>query len=215
MASTRIPGSLPERLRPRKSPRQSRAKDLVAAVLEAGSRILVRDGYEKMSMQKVATLAGVSPGSLYQYFPDKPSLVTALVEAQSQREVVFHAERFATFSPDMKLLDVLEAMVRSVVDFQRSEGLLMRRTLEAMSFLGRYPTLAARVNDNVELLRSLLEARRASLPRGLTPDVAAHVLTNSIHSLTHDGVLQRPGSLDDATLVHEVMRLVRGYLRTT
>lgn len=214
MASTRIPASLPERLRPRKSPRQTRAKELVAAVLEAGSRILVRDGYEKLSMQQVATLAGVSPGSLYQYFPDKAALVTALVEAQSQREVVFHAERFANFSLQAPLLELLEAMVRSVVDFQRSEGALMRRTLEAIPFLGRYPTLAARVSENVALLCSVLEANRAKLPKGLTPELAAHVLANSIHSLTHDGVLQRPGALDDETLVREVMRLVRGYLRT-
>jgi hypothetical protein len=38
------------------------------------------------------------------------------------------------------------------------------------------------------------------------------VLANSIHSLTHDGVLPRPPDLDDEALVREVMRLVRGYL---
>lgn len=180
----------------------------MAAVLEAGSRILTSRGYEKLSMQQVAKVAGVSPGSLYQYFPDKASLVTALIEAQSQRELAFHAERFSKLEPGAPLLDTLELMVRSVVDFQRSEGVLMQRTLEAMAFLGRYPALAARVRDGANMIRSLLEAHRVQLDL----DVAAHVLTNTIHSLTHDGVLPRPESLSDEALVREVMRVVRGYL---
>jgi AcrR family transcriptional regulator len=215
MAPTRIraakKSSLPERLRPRKSPRQARAKELVAAVLEAGSRILISRGYEKLSMQQVAKVAGVSPGSLYQYFPDKASLVAALVEAQSERELAFHLARFSTLKPDATLAEALEHVVRSIVAFQEAEGPLMRRTLEAMAFLGRYPSLAARVNEAVKFLRGLLEAHRGAIAVS-DLDLATHVLTNAMHGLTHDGVLPRPVTLDDETLVREVMRLCIGYL---
>ena len=87
----------------------------------------------------------------------------------------------------------------------------MRRTLEAMAFLGRYPSLAARVNEAVQLLRSLLQAHRGSITVS-DLDLATHVLTNAMHSLTHDGVLPRPATLDDETLVREVLRLCLGYL---
>src|SRR4051794_32859595 len=107
MAPTRIrqtkDSKLPERLRPRKSPSQRRAKELVLAVLEAGSRILSDRGYERLSMQRVAQLAGVSPGSLYQYFPDKAALVAALVEAMSERELAFQIARFARLAPGATL----------------------------------------------------------------------------------------------------------------
>lgn len=164
-------------------------------------------------MQQVAKVAGVSPGSLYQYFPDKPALVAALVEAQSQRELAFHAERFTQLAPGADLFAALEHLVRSVLEFQRAEGPLMRALLAAMPWLGRYPSLAARVKDASALVTGLLERHRAQV---VVEDLAlaTHVLTNAIHSLTHDGVLPRPTALDDAALLREVMRLVRGYLTT-
>jgi AcrR family transcriptional regulator len=215
MAPTRIPAkkvaSLPERLRPRKSPRQSRAKELVSAVLEAGSRILIERGYEGLSMQQVGRVAGVSPGSLYQYFPDKAALVAALVDRISEREVAFHLERFEQLRPGGTLEDSLRHVVESVVAFQREEGPLMRRCLEAMAFLGRYPALAERTQRPIAFLRMLFESHRHELAVD-DLDLATHVVANAMHSLTHDGIVPRPESLDDETLVREVMRLTMGYL---
>lgn len=216
MAPTRIrkpkDAALPERLRPRKSPSQGRARVLVSAVLEAGSRVLIEQGFEKLSMQRVAKIAGVSPGSLYQYFPDKAALVAAIIEAMSERELAFHLEQFASLPADATLSQAIERMVRSVLAFQRNEGPLMRRGLEAMQHLGRYPALAARVIDAASSLQLVLEAHRSEIAVD-DLGLATHVLANAIHSLTHDGALARPASLDDETLVRAVLRLVMGYLR--
>jgi AcrR family transcriptional regulator len=219
MAPTRIrkvkkpkDAALPQRLRARKSPSQKRARDLVSAVLEAGSRILLERGYEKLSMQQVATVAGVSPGSLYQYFPDKASLVAAIVEGISKREVAFQLEHFARLSPGATLAQALQHVLQGVVVFQRHEGPLMRRGFEALQHLGRYAALSNRVAEVSGGLRLLLEAHRDEVTvKDL--ELATHVLVNAIHSLTHDGVLARPASLDDDTLVRELMRLSMGYLR--
>ncbi len=215
MAPTRVPpmkrAALPKRLQPRKAPRQGRSRALVAAVLEAGSRILAERGYEGLSMQRVATVAGVSPGSLYQYFPDKPSLVAALIEAQSDRELAFHQARFAELPADASLEQSLVHVVRSIVDFQRSEGALMRRSLEAMAHVGRYPSLAAKAAESAAFLKGLLEAHRSELVVS-DLDLATHVVANALHSLTHDGVLPRPPRLDDETLVREATRLAVRYL---
>lgn len=215
MAPTRIPAkkgaSLPERLRPRKSPRQSRAKDLVNAVLEAGSRILIERGYEQLSMQQVGRVAGVSPGSLYQYFPDKAALVAALVDRISEREAAFHLERFQQLAPGSTLETTLRHVVESVVAFQREEGPLMRRCLEAMAYLGRYPALAERTQGPIAFVRALFENHRAEIAVD-DLDLATHVIANAMHSLTHDGIAPRPATLDDETLVREVIRLTMGYL---
>ena len=63
---------------PRKPPHQARAKATVDAILDATARILAEDGFEAVNTNRVAEVAGVSVGSLYQYFPNKGSLVGAV-----------------------------------------------------------------------------------------------------------------------------------------
>jgi AcrR family transcriptional regulator len=65
---------------PRKNPKQERSQTLVGAVLEASARILDLNGYARLTTNKVAELAGVSIGSLYQYFPGKDALMAAVLE---------------------------------------------------------------------------------------------------------------------------------------
>lgn len=64
----------------RRIPRQARARASVAAILEAAAQILERDGHAGFTTNAVALRAGVSIGSLYQYFPDKAAILAALVE---------------------------------------------------------------------------------------------------------------------------------------
>src|SRR5215510_5098878 len=75
----------PPRTTPRKQPRQRRSKETVEAILEAAARILVRHGYDGANTNRIAAAAGVSVGSLYQYFPNKESLVAALAAERTGR----------------------------------------------------------------------------------------------------------------------------------
>jgi AcrR family transcriptional regulator len=63
---------------PRKPPNQARARATVNAILDATARILAEEGFEAVNTNRVAEVAGVSVGSLYQYFPNKGSLVGAV-----------------------------------------------------------------------------------------------------------------------------------------
>src|SRR6266540_4026301 len=82
--TTRIRGArrMAPKLRtsPRKQPRQKRSLETVDAILAATAQVLVRHGYEGANTNRIAEAAGVSVGSLYQYFPSKEALVTALIE---------------------------------------------------------------------------------------------------------------------------------------
>lgn len=64
----------------RKSPKQTRSKALVEAIYEATVRILPGVGSENITTKKVAEIAGVSIGSLYQYFPNKNSILEAVMD---------------------------------------------------------------------------------------------------------------------------------------
>src|SRR5262245_47873619 len=72
------------RTTPRKRPRQDRSRETVATILDATTRILVKHGFDGLTTNGVAKLAGVSIGSLYQYFPNKEALVAALFERHAE-----------------------------------------------------------------------------------------------------------------------------------
>jgi len=66
--------------KPRKSASQALSRQTVDALLEATARVLIKEGYDKTSTNKIAAVAGVSIGSLYQYFPSKEALVAAVID---------------------------------------------------------------------------------------------------------------------------------------
>lgn len=67
---------------PRKTPVQKRSGETVSIILEAAARILEAGGFAKFNTNAVATTAGVSIGSLYQYFPNKDALLSALINRE-------------------------------------------------------------------------------------------------------------------------------------
>ncbi|MGX9393382.1 TetR family transcriptional regulator [Nitrobacteraceae bacterium UC4446_H13] len=62
----------------RKQPKQARSNDLVAAVLQAAVQVLAKEGAQRFTTARVAEKAGVSVGSLYQYFPNKAAILFRL-----------------------------------------------------------------------------------------------------------------------------------------
>ncbi len=67
-------------LRPRKRPVQARSEATVAALFEASIQVLLAAGYRRLTTTRVAERAGVSVGTLYQYFPNRQALILSLIE---------------------------------------------------------------------------------------------------------------------------------------
>jgi AcrR family transcriptional regulator len=65
-------------IRPRKIPRQARSLVTVEVILDAAALLLVEEGYEQATTSRIAERAGVSIGSLYQYFPNRESVIAAV-----------------------------------------------------------------------------------------------------------------------------------------
>src|SRR5215470_18256165 len=72
---------------PRKHASQERSRATVDALIEATARLLVREGFEKASTNRIAEEAGVSIGSLYQYYPSKEALVAAVIDRHNQQRM--------------------------------------------------------------------------------------------------------------------------------
>ncbi|HEV2677937.1 MAG TPA: TetR/AcrR family transcriptional regulator [Aliidongia sp.] len=194
----------PAGLNPRKSPAQSRAVETVAAVLEAAARILEERGFAGYTTNAVAERAGVSIGSLYQYFPGKDALMVALIE----RETATLLADIAKIPPGIGLEARLGQMIRAGVTHQ------MRRPVLAvlLDFEERRLPLGARderVADQIH--RMLIDTLAAEgLPATGDRTVAAQDLLAITRGMI-DAAGER-GEIDAHDLERRVARALFGYL---
>src|SRR5687768_16925535 len=98
----------------RRSPIQRRSRDTVKAILQATARILVREGRDAVTTNRVAKDAGVSIGSLYQYFSSREALVQALAQEHASEMIallVGHAAPIAGLGPREAIPKFVSAMI--------------------------------------------------------------------------------------------------------
>ncbi len=99
----------------RKEPKQARSNELVAAILEAAVRVLAKEGANRFTTARVAETAGVSVGSLYQYFPNKAAILFRLQtdEWRQTSELLRGVLEEAGLPPLDRLRAVVHAFIRS------------------------------------------------------------------------------------------------------
>jgi AcrR family transcriptional regulator len=102
----------------RKAPQQARSNDLVEAVLKAAIQVLVKEGAQRFTMARVAEKAGVSVGSLYQYFPNKAAVLFRLQsdEWRQTAELLRGLVEDSSRAPLERLRALVHAFVRSECD---------------------------------------------------------------------------------------------------
>ena len=196
---------------PRKEPRQERARATVDAILAATARILVKEGYDRASTNRIALEAGVSVGSLYQYFPSKEALVAALVEKHSTDMVGYLEERASRTPPDAPLRAVVRDVVHAMIEAHRVDPKLHRVVMEQVPRIGALKRLSELDDRALLLIRAFLEARSAqNRPKNLK--LAAFLLASLVEAVTHGAVLLHPEYLVELELVEETTDMMCRYL---
>lgn len=195
---------------PRKTPRQARSHATVEAILEATARVLGQHGYAGTNTNLVAELAGVSVGSLYQYFPNKLALVSALHERHVQQLAALLREAFAA-SRSANLAGRIRRLVAVVLAAHRREPNL-HRVLER-EFAAEEPAYADSPADQLVhgLVRELLSEHRAEL-RVPDLELASYMLLRMLESLVHAVVLEPPPGLAAEALERAIGDAILGYL---
>jgi AcrR family transcriptional regulator len=199
---------------PRKSASQERSRLTVDALLEATARVLMKEGYDRASTNKIAALAGVSIGSLYQYFPSKEALVAAVIDRHMHE--MLQVFRDALVKVATRPVEVAaRELVSVMIDVHRVDPKLHRVLDEQIPRTGRLENIEAMEREAYGLVRAYLEAHRDELDVA-DPDTAAFVCVTAVEALTHAAVVRSPEILTDekaAKLVDHVTRLVVRYLR--
>jgi AcrR family transcriptional regulator len=196
---------------PRKEPRQDRARATVDAILGATARILVKEGYDHASTNRIALEAGVSVGSLYQYFPSKEALVAALIERHSAEMTEHLMERAMRRPPDAPLREVVRDVVHAMVEAHRVDPKLHRVLMEQVPRIGAMKRLSELDDRALLLIRTYLESRSHEIrPKNLK--LAAFLLSSLVEAVTHGAVLLHPEYLVEHELVEETTDVICRYL---
>jgi len=197
---------------PRKQASQERSRATVDALIEATARILVREGFDKASTNRIAEAAGVSIGSLYQYYPSKEALVAAVIERHN-RDLMQIVRAALAEVASLPFDQAVRRIVAAAVDAHRLDPRLHRVLAEQIPRTGRLATVEGFNREYFTLFKGYLDRHKARL-RAVDLEMAAFVCVTSIEALTHTAVLHHMLSDDRvAILVDEATRLVMRYLR--
>jgi AcrR family transcriptional regulator len=195
------------KLSPRKRPRQDRSRATVEAVLEATTHILIREGYAKLTTNRIAERAGVNIASLYQYFPGKEAIVAELRRRHGadQRDALRQvlAEHKGELEPTIR------ALVSIGVAGHAQAPRLHRVFTEEMPALG-YRDVAAVDAPIVDAMRGFLQAANVDV-RDL--DLALWMISTASGAVLHRAAIERPEDLSTGVIAEELVTLLCRYLR--
>lgn len=201
--STRIPRP-PSAMR--KEPRQARSRATVEAIIQAGARILGARGWPGFTTNEVADVAGVSIGSLYQYFPNKLALVDAIRRRHFDDVLaVLRRAGDGRGSPERIAGDLVRGMIavhcvnpalhRALLDLPPHDGATSSYDAFQVEYLSRYRAIVAEHRG-----------QRESEVDGMVPQVLSSAIEGVIHNAARRGALFLP------ELQQELTNLVSCYL---
>lgn len=212
-----MPTSPPPHLSPRKRPRQARAAVTLDAIFEATIQVLVSDGPRRLTTTRVAERAGVSVGTMYQYFPHKQALFYALNEryldivadkveatcrAQQGAEVAAMVEALVTtyWQAKTERAEVTRALYRSVAELD-NEPLIeaFARRVDAAT-AAMFASASDAAFDDLQgvvltLLTSIFGTVRSVFERNLPTETADAVLRQLVlMCCAYVRTVQNPGA---------------------
>ena len=192
------PRQAPERKR--RIPRQARAGETVALILEAAAQILEAGGLEAFTTNAVAERAGVSIGTLYQYFADKKAILLALAQQEVQSTLAELRRPEGVQSPE----DRVRYTVRAIINAFRGRLRVRRAVVQAIVAQGL----------GIEMMAPVA-AFIAHHPRRLVPSLTNEqifVLSRALMGTIRAAVLEEQPFFRSRAFEDELVRLGASYL---
>ncbi len=196
---------------PRKAPQQDRSRAMVARIVDAGQAVLIAHGYDGASTNRIAAAAGISPGSLYQYFPDKDSIVAAVIERYTARladRVRGRVLANLTRPPEVAVPETISELLDALGDDRE----LLRAVVEQTPRLSTGATVLAFEQQIGELARVALSMRADAVPADVDSDAAAWMLVRAVEHLTIRYLLDGP-PIPRERFLSDITRLVLNFFR--
>ncbi|MFI5308090.1 MAG: TetR/AcrR family transcriptional regulator [Polyangiales bacterium] len=194
----------------RKQPRQARSRATVTGILDATTRILDREGPDAATTTRVAEVAGISIGTLYQYFSHRDAILDALQDREFERamELMQRVLAAGAIGPGREVARrVIEGLLKL---YAAAPGLHRVLALEGLRVASADRVHAFDLHV-VSVVRTFLSM--SSLPiRRTNIDAAAFVVFQSVRASMLSRMLEHPPGLDDETLTEELADMIYRYL---
>jgi AcrR family transcriptional regulator len=198
-------------LQPRRRPSQARSRATVEALLEAAARVFETRGYAGATTNRIAERAGVSIGSLYEYFPNKDALLVALMERHiAEGEAILNEAGAEALRPERPLRAGLEQLVGAMIALHVRERRLHRVLFEEVPVPTRVRCRLEEVEGRVRqrLADFLRDHEEVTAP---DPELAAAILVQTVEALTHRLVVHDEGEAEERQR-EEMVTLAVAYL---
>jgi len=198
--------------RPRKQPTQSRARLTFDSIVQAADELLDDHDLEALSVQAIADRAGVSVGSLYQYFPTKDAIVATVIERDVER-VYSVLETLFVAAVELPIGQMMGLLIRGILSTYAARTPFYRAILPEIGRLERDGAIRSVASRAEELV---MEAVRRSPDAVTVPeerrDAAAFILARVSNLLAHAVVIERSDLLTDPGFADELVHLSTAYL---
>jgi len=197
-----------KRLQARKTPRQARAEITRRRILTAAAHVFADHGYAAGTTNRIAERAGISIGSLYQYYPSKDAILAELVGNHLDRGRT--SRQLWEAAPAAPLSEVLRSYVHGAVDNHRDDPQLLQVFLEQAP---RWATLLPKITEYHQTeVRAVQEALERH-PEVLVEDTgtAAHLVVTTVEVLVH--WLSAGAAVTPTALENELVAMLERYLR--
>jgi AcrR family transcriptional regulator len=199
-------------LEPRKTPIQARSAVTVEAISEATIQVLLSQGVERLTTTRVAQRAGVSVGTLYQYYPNKQSLLFAVLE-NHLNSVAAKVETACERARHKPLAEMIREMVEAFVDAKMERADTSVALYRASADAGG-PTLMKRISQRTRkaveaMLQTAPDAKSA--PDKFAIDMMLAAMAGAMRSLLEAG----PSSATVRKSREQLVLLCQSYMAAT
>ena len=188
---------------PRKRPVQERSQHTVSAILEATIQVLEKDG-ASLTTTRVAEVAGVSVGTLYQYFPNREALMNGVFAAHLEAAILAIEEAAAT-AKDMAFADAAAHVVRAFLAAKAAQAPVSKvlNHVFGIGMLDERPFVQAAIQRAREAVANML-AGGAPDPETLQ---RIGIVCNAVQGVVHAAAHEDPDRMTDPAWVEQVVAL--------
>lgn len=189
-----------------KAPTQERSRQTVATILDACSRLLISEGFYAITTDKIAKEAGVSIGSLYQFFGNKESVVQAVVRNVIEEDKRIFSEKMRAISPlppELRIRKMIELSVETL-----RHNYILRSKLSTIQY---YVAESSYISESLKFFQEVVRYNLPALP-GRDMDKVSYLMVNSFIGLTGTMAVDAPENINDDTIIEEVVRMFYAYL---
>jgi AcrR family transcriptional regulator len=204
-----MPRSTRHRKGAARPPKQERSRETVDAILTAATRLFGREGYARATTNRIAQAAGVSVGSVYQYFPSKDAIAIELLRRYRARLVDRIAARVGEIN-EVTFRKVVEALVGALLHDDEIDNSLRRVLIERVLRTQARGEISG-FEERIEAL--VADALRSAKDRVAVDDyeLCAFILVRAVLAVVHGAVVDSP-RYNTPALVHELTHLVVRYV---